>query len=640
MNFLGFQNFNLAEVLMNRFLLLINCCVFLANTPSFAGQNNADSSTLVQLLTHAEDIADEQPDSSLFLFKKVKETTKKSRLEVLYARALYGESYNFFSTLQYDSVIDRCNEAASIFKKNKLSAEEIKSYSRIGLAWMYLNKYQRALQAMFKGVDLAESIGDKGLEAKMNNNIGLVYESLEDWESALNYAHKSLRYKDSIDDKRGIASSYNNIGNLYYYQSKNKESLPFFHNSISLYSEMKDSARIVSGLANIGNVFEDLGNVDSAIYYLNLAFAYQSARKNQMPTEWCITVAGLAAAWQQKGDIKKSAQYLKACDACIEEIPDFNYLKGVYSVKATYYKQTGDYKQASKYLELSMAAQDSIYQKSRNLENQKIAIRYEFGKKAEEDSLEYQLRISQQEIVAGAYKNKMYLVVVVGVLLLAFAGIIIQRLRILQRIKRKRELEKMRHEIAGDLHDDIGSTLSSIQIISSLMVKQCGNDANLKLSAGNISRLSDKVANGIKEIVWSVNPANDTLEAIVEQMRKLSSEILDPECIQFLLKKELAEPQKMLLPIVRKNLIMLLKEALNNARKYSRAAQIDIFIWQNKAALQLRIKDYGEGFEMATIKRGNGLNNMERRAKEMNATLSILSKIGEGTEISLKIPLP
>ena len=142
------------------------------------------------------------------------------------------------------------------------------------------------------------------------------------------------------------------------------------------------------------------------------------------------------------------------------------------------------------------------------------------------------------------------------------------------------------------------------------------------------------------EIVWSVNPSNDNLHAIVQHLHKLAADILAPSHTAFVFIDHLSTPEKELSPQTRKDFILLFKEAVNNARKYSNANQIDISIHQDDDILSLEIKDNGQGFDWETVCKGNGLNNMQRRAKDMNATLSLFTQKEQGTKVYLVLPIP
>src|SRR5690606_14257514 len=138
-----------------------------------------------------------------------------------------------------------------------------------------------------------------------------------------------------------------------------------------------------------------------------------------------------------------------------------------------------------------------------------------------------------QEITIAAYKIRMYLFLIFALTVAGVAVAIIRRIRKIQKDKRHQELENMRNTIAGDLHDDVGSTLSSIQIISNLALKQCNGNEQLAQSVSRISELSDKVSDGIREIVWSVNPAHDRLPSVTAQLRKMAADVLGVNDIAF-----------------------------------------------------------------------------------------------------------
>ena len=598
-----------------------------------------DSIAISRLIQQADSLGEIDIAKSLILFEEAQDKARQSGNKQLLAKALYAESYYNFLDANYEKVIVDIQEAAKIYKSLNLTSDEAKCYNREGLSWMNLNQYAKALRSLFKSKELADKIGDNAIIAAVNNNIGLVYESLNDWDNALIYAKKSITNKAALHDTLGLAKTYSNIANLYYYNKNYELSLVNFRIADKYCRLSNDPYQQATLYSDLGNLLIEMGQPDSAIYYQNQALEFHSQFKQERFVEWCHTVSSLGRAWLKKENLKKAAFYIKECKSCEEAISDLSFLKGLYAFRSEYYSRTKDYVKANHNLQLLNAVNDSILVKSDKFENQRIPILYEFEQKAKEDSLRYELNISQQKIAATSYKNRIYLLLLALLLVALVAVGLIQTVRKKAENKRKKELEIMRSNIAGDLHDDIGSTLSSIQIISSMMLTQRSDDQKMKEAAGNISRLSDKVADGIREIVWSVNPAHDNLEAITLQMRKLAVESFDAANIPFTFKKELEDPQKKLLPRIRKDFMMLFKEAINNARKYSGTARVDIHIIQKKSQLEMQVIDYGCGFEMDKIKRGNGLTNMEKRAKNMNAELSIISEIGTGTVIDLKVPI-
>lgn len=624
---------------MNRSLLVFvffwaTGFVVLAQPPS------TDSTAIKLLIDQAEVAGDTSATTAVAIYREAIEASRAEELEIWHARALYGESYYLYGMVNFEGVIENCSQAAGIFASHNNVLAEAKCYNRVGLAWMSLNKFQPALQALFKALELIESLPNQDLAGKVHNNMSLVYESMKDWDNVQKHLKLSIPYKEAVNDTMGLAVSYANMANQYYYQRKYEEALPYFYLSTQYYTAMGNDARVAANATNMGNMFTQMNQTDSAIFYLSQAYEYLTPPKDDLLGEWCITVVAMGSAWLKKGNPNKAAYYIDKCEGCEEQIPEFFFLKDLYSLKSDYYKQTGDPIQALKFLEQAYAAKDSINKESQLRENQKIAIRYEFNKKAREDSLQYQLNISKQEVATASYKNRMYFALVILLLVAAVAAIIVIRLRRIQENKRKVALEAMRNNIASDLHDDIGSTLSSIQIMSSLALSQSNEDSALRQQLTLITDLSDKVSGGIREIVWSVNPAHDKIQAVTLQLRKLAADILGTKGIAVKFAEDLSQPKKELNPQKRKELIMIFKETLNNARKYSGTERVDISIKQKSNALNVHIKDYGCGFDLEKVKRGNGLNNIERRAEDMDAKLEIHSKPDKGAFLSLKIPLP
>lgn len=204
----------------------------------------------------------------------------------------------------------------------------------------------------------------------------------------------------------------------------------------------------------------------------------------------------------------------------------------------------------------------------------------------------------------------------------------------MNRAKRQLELEKVRNHIARDLHDDIGSTLSSINIMSQLAM-----NGDTKENLNKIAWHSSQMMENMSDIVWSINPKNDTLEQVVLKMKEFAFEILEPKEIMHTFHLDNKLVQLKLDVEKRKNLFLIFKEAINNVAKYSEGSMVSISFFVKQHKIQLSIKDNGKGFNEALAKQGNGLINMKERASSMGGHLSLVSQHGKGTEIQVDIPI-
>lgn len=218
-------------------------------------------------------------------------------------------------------------------------------------------------------------------------------------------------------------------------------------------------------------------------------------------------------------------------------------------------------------------------------------------------------------------------------------------------LNKKLEVERLRMGIARDLHDDIGSALSNIHIISSMALKKRPDDRpdipeflSKDQGAGQvfskIKESSKKMLENMQDIVWAINPENDSLEHVIAKMKEFAGEICEAANIEYYFDIDNRLESIRLTVNRRKDLFLVFKEAMNNAVKYSECSQIHISLRRKQdGRLRLQVKDNGKGFVRNKINPGNGLKNMEERAKEVNGHIVIESKTGDGTSVEMQIPI-
>lgn len=200
--------------------------------------------------------------------------------------------------------------------------------------------------------------------------------------------------------------------------------------------------------------------------------------------------------------------------------------------------------------------------------------------------------------------------------------------------------EKLRASIARDLHDEMGSTLTSIHIMSQLALQYADGNENVTAQLSRIRHEVGKVMESMSDIVWVINPMNDTIDKVVLRMKELASELFDPLHIEYHFQSDSTCDELQFDPEQRKDLFLIFKEALNNIAKYSRASLVTIGLKRYDHCLQLRITDNGIGFSDNGALKGNGLSNMKARTLRINGDISIKSIPGTGTTIVLDMPFP
>lgn len=223
----------------------------------------------------------------------------------------------------------------------------------------------------------------------------------------------------------------------------------------------------------------------------------------------------------------------------------------------------------------------------------------------------------------------------IGAAVLSYILYVIYRIRIQQLLR----VQQIRMRISRDLHDDVGSTLSSIHMISSMAKGSAPDPNRAKSIFETISTASSEAMELMSDIVWSINPLNDTLEMMLVRMRQYASETLEAAGIAFQIGME-ENSKHVELPIEkRKEMYLIFKEAINNLAKYSRAQHANIHLSAQAHTITLIIKDDGDGFSPSTVFPGNGLKNMQARATALQGHFSINSAPGSGTTLELTFPL-
>ncbi len=208
------------------------------------------------------------------------------------------------------------------------------------------------------------------------------------------------------------------------------------------------------------------------------------------------------------------------------------------------------------------------------------------------------------------------------------------------RVNRLLAVEKLRNRVARDLHDDMGSTLSTINILSSMAKSRMGTDpVKTTEYLGKISDNSQRMMDAMDDIVWSIKPSNDSMQKIAARMREFATNVLEAKEIELDFRVDESVFDITLNMEARRDFFLVFKEAVNNAAKYSKATMVVIRVGLHNKRLILLVEDNGAGFDTEKADNGNGLGNMQKRADAMKGRLQFLSKPGEGTHVTLNIPV-
>jgi len=586
--------------------------------------------------------------------------------------------------------------ALKIFEKYEAKNGIAVAYGNIGRLYWTQRNYSNALKNYITALKVYEEMKNKNGIAMMYNNIGLVYENQGYYPEALKYYYDAIKLYGELGNKWEMINRYFNIGFLYEDQGNYPEALKNHLAALKISEELGTKEGIAASNSNIGGVYNNQGNYPEALKSYLLALKLYQDTDNQEGI--AISNNNIGGVYIDLKDYSKAKQYLNDGISLSKELGLVENTKTSYELKATLDSATGNWQEAFTSYKAYIVYRDSLSGSEITNKLAKAQMQFDFDKKG--DSLKFQQALTDaklnQQILLSRQQQQSLLLKEKEVVLLSnerqlqqmqmqkdsaeSAGhkaeadkkqgqvVLLNKEKALQTLElaRQKQLKKyllaglalflvlaffvyrnyrsrqqlklqmLRNKIAIDLHDDVGSTLSSISIFSQMAQQQSKEVIPMLETIGESSR---KMLDAMADIVWTINPENDQFEKIILRMRNFAYELLGAKKIdfEFVAADEVA---KLKLPMnVRKNLYLIFKEATNNLVKYAAADRALFSLTGEKNNLTLLIKDNGKGFDTTRVTEGNGLKNMKKRALEMGAELMIDSLPGNGTTIQLWVEI-
>jgi len=431
-------------------------------------------------------------------------------------------------------------------------------------------------------------------------NLGNVYLQMNDTVNALRQYNKSLNYCTTVGDKKGVSSAYNNIASIKTEQRKSRE-------AIALYAKSK-------------KIREELNSdIDQANFDLNLAEEYLLANR-----------------------LNEAKKILLNTKTVFEKEKLYDKLQINYKSLIRVFSKLNQLDSVVFYVDRLVIVNNQLLENSVLKHSVELETKYQTSKKE---------KLLQQKDAETKQKN----ILLVGISILAFfialIGFLIYRQQKLKTTQQEKEfelksaiskiesqnkLQEQRLNISRDLHDNIGAQLTFI--ISSVdNIKYAFDITNEKLDnkLSNISSFAKETIVELRDTIWAMNSNEISFEDLeirinnyIEKAKEAKDQISFSFAIDPVLKtQKLTSVQGM-------NLYRTIQEAVNNAIKYANASIVFINAKKSNDQIKITIQDNGIGFDQATIEKGNGLQNMQKRIEEIGGEFMISSS-NEGTRIDI-----
>lgn len=548
--------------------------------------------------------------------------------------------------------------------ENKYGVGE--TYSNISSVYYLMGKVDDAITYQKIGISIREKINDKPGLAIASMNIGQLYLLKKENALAKQYLTAAVTYAEQTQNEKLIASSYAGMSSYEIMSAKNYQSaLQWQTKAIALYEKIDDKQLLSRLYVSAGNVANNINDSTTSLLYFNKALALSRALQNKENIS--NAYEKLSNFYNARGNFKQAydnyKQYILYRDSIIEksnlakieevrvkyetEKKDGEILKLISSERL---KQLQIEKQRAliagnvllakqKQNEIELLSKEKQLQDLRlNEQTEKIKIQ-----NLNAVNKEQQLRLAKTEqlanerqLIAEKTTSKLLIVGFAMLLLLIFG--IFNRYQLKKKLEQQTALLTIRNNISKDLHDEVGSTLTSINILSN--VSQQAIDVNAteaKAMLQKIATQSKNIQQNMSDIVWSIQPNNEKIENLVIRMREFAAQTLEPLHINLFF--EVAdELKKLSLPIdYRKEILLIYKEALTNICKHAGADLVNIsFKKTDKSKVLLTITDNGTWKGETS---GTGLRSIKERASAINSELKI-EHHNLGTELNLLINLP
>lgn len=479
-----------------------------------------------------------------------------------------------------------------------------------------LGRLKQALSDCDTAMYYAELTNRKGAKRSINKMMAAVYLAQKNYEQSRLYYEKAYADYDLAKDYITTADILNQLGNIDEKTKRYDQAIGNFEKAIAIALEIKQENNLSEYHYNLSNAWLKKNDKRKAEIHALKAIEYATAKKNKTQ---------LAAAQTMLSTVYLDKDSTAAAISLASQ--SFNLAAGTESKEMQqnsaaalaygYYKE-GNFKKAFDYLEVSKKLSDSFSREKYDKDVAALQTSFRVNEKDREIQLLNKDKALQQQEIK---QQRLVMIAAAAIALLALSGIwlLINRNKLRQRMK---ELE-LRNQIAADLHDEVGSSLSSIHMLSQ-MAEQAGDEKKNKDILARVSSNARETMDKMGDIVWMIKPDETRSDSLLQRMERFAHEIASGKNVK--VNMEINDLEKLNLSMdQRKNIYLIFKEAINNAVKYSGTEIINVTADVRSGRLLLAIKDFGKGFDIDQVNKGNGLDNMEKRAKDLGGTLGITS---------------
>ncbi|MHA4809086.1 tetratricopeptide repeat-containing sensor histidine kinase [Flavitalea flava] len=560
-------------------------------------------------------------------------------------------------------------KAMRLYDRIKDSTGMAQTFSNLSGSSLELGNKQDAITYALRALQIREKKLDKDLLALSCNNLSQIYLQTDSMDQAIRFQQEGLKYAALSGSKIRLAQSYTSMSLLLNRKGKNKEALDYEKKAILLCRELEDSSMLARRCIAAAVLSGALKDSVAAIGYFDEAAAVALAINDKYNLRDLYLYR--TVFYKERKDFFKAYENLKKYHAYKDSIINKETTRNIAEIQTKYETEKkdmsiGELRASDRIHQLEIDKQKAIItgnlaealrkeneidllSQAGELKNTKIA-----QQNAELDRRDLQAKSKEQELQLAKQEKELNqrklqqqeqtrnIIIGATILLALMAAGLFNRYQLKKKLQQQEALLEIRNNIARDLHDELGSTLTSIHILSQVSRNHLEKEKNPSRAFSLIEKITEQsrqMQQSMSDIVWAIKSDNDKIGNMTVRMREYLAQTLESrnitikfEAAEELLKYSFSMQQ-------RKDIFLIFKEAVNNAAKYAGCTLMEVSFRLCNHRILLEVKDNGVGFEPGKLRSTNGLNNMRARSASLAGECHIKAEPGKGTTILLDLPV-
>lgn len=559
----------------------------------------------------------------------------------------YNAKANCFEAMMnYDSTLYYTTLSYELYRDSSNSKNKHVALANLASIHKKMGHYYLALQLTVRADSIVKSLPNRNPRAyaftcelflRMNN----IKKARESINIGIEEYWKTID-KTQLDYFDGILNSY--LGLTMSREGKHDSAIITLKRALSILKKETDTVALSEATLFLGEAYFKNKNYDLSASQYRLAASYYENLKNALYQNFYLIHELRSKIYANNYDNSVLAKELEKVITALTITPSSYEIRlDLYSLLSDCYEKLGDYKLALKYSRLFDDLRKEV------LDSENLLQYLEYQRSYENLNRENKIQQLNQLNLNNSLKleNKnlqlnRYIIIVISLLLLFLLSLflfiqITKKNKALMQAKSDLQIkeanEKERIRISREMHDDIGAGLTQIVLMSDYL-KTTSNSRE----ANNIADTSRKIVANMSEIIWSLNTEYKSLNDLFSYLREQLHKLLEYTSFDYSINFTDIDKDVILSSSQKRNIFLAVKEAVNNAVKYSEASSLIINSTYQNSLLVITIIDNGKGFDVHSVEKGNGLRNIKRRMEEMGAMVEFISKLNIGTTIKLTVP--